>query len=243
MFINMGNPNFNPAQAQKNFRESFMTTAEKKSLDEKKKKIDILFQKLKAEQEAKKKAMEEKKNQEYEFAARNTQEIIKKARQELVEQAEALRQEEVKFRKMLRKEHLKILENNRDMVEGMNAKEVDLINHTIYVKEFYDKMNNLYIKDYEYKIKDLENINSEFAVKRAQYEIYKTMEKPKEEVKITMDPSKIDPFKKKNEKGTYNKLGNVSTPTQSSSGGGAIGGIAISVGFLTLIAGGYMVNQ
>jgi hypothetical protein len=82
---------------------------------------------------------------------------------------------------MLRKEHLQMLENNRDMVQGMKMREVDLINYQVYVQEFYDKMKDMYFKDYETRIKDLEAINLQMAEKRLHYAHFKDLKAPKED--------------------------------------------------------------
>lgn len=82
---------------------------------------------------------------------------------------------------MLRKEHLQTIENNKDMVQGMKMKEVDLINYEVYIQEFYDKMKDMYFKDYETRIKDLEIINQQMAEKRLHYAHYKDMKAPKED--------------------------------------------------------------
>lgn len=50
MFMNINNPNFNPAEAQKEFRDKFMSKKEKILHQKKKVKINELLKKIKREQ-------------------------------------------------------------------------------------------------------------------------------------------------------------------------------------------------
>jgi len=176
--------------------------------------------------------------QEAELAAKRANEIIEKARNELIKEAEYLRQNEIKFNEQLRKERQQVIEDNKDMVDGMNAKRVDLTNYNIYVQEFYDKMNDLYIKDYENRIQDLESINIEIAKKREHYDKFKTMEKPKEEVKIKYNPDKIEPFKGRKDKLQFHSIGGSDNEESN-----LINPITMTIGFISLLAGGYIINN
>mmetsp|Transcript_8899 Transcript_8899/g.7887 ORF Transcript_8899/g.7887 Transcript_8899/m.7887 type:complete len:172 (+) Transcript_8899:443-958(+) len=155
--------------------------------------MDELLVKINKTNKLRQDAAEAKNKKEYNLASKNAEEIISKAKQELAKQAEEMN---VKFRKKVVKEHLIMLETERSNIESMNAKEVDLTNYTLYVQEFYDKMKDLYIREYESRMKDMENINAEFEEKREQFKMYQTMDAPKEKVKINIDHTKIDPFKR-----------------------------------------------
>lgn len=238
MFINMSDPNFNPKEYQKNFRERFMTEQEKGELEAKKQKIDEMLKKIEKEQKELKYQQELDTRIKQQRAAQRAQEMIEKARKELVAQAEEIRQQEVRHRERLRMLQIEIAKSNENMVKGMLAKEVDLINFDTYVREFYDKNNDLYIKDYETKIKDIEAINKVFEQKRKEYEGLQGTNKERR-VKFNNNESKINSFTEKNEEIAYEKVSNQGARERQA---GIAGPVTVTIAFLGLIAGGSMMN-
>lgn len=210
MFININNPDFNASKVRQDFHDQYMTAEEKKAYQEKKDKIEKLLRKISKEQKAKSAAIKAKDDEEFERRRQVAKETLENARSELIKQAEELRMLEVQFRKQIYKEHLQTLENNKDMAESLKAREIDLTNYAEYVQEFYDKMNNNFIKDYEFRIKDLERINAELEVKRAQYEEFKYQTPPPEDpiAKIVVNHEKLDSYKHHDENTHFKRLGN-----------------------------------
>jgi hypothetical protein len=191
------------------FHEYIMTDLEKQEYIRKQQKLDEMLRKVASEQKAKQEAIEKKDKEEFELRRRNAENLLNEARRKLVEQAEDLRQVEVRFRRQLRKEYEQKLEVDKNMLEGQKAKEVDLINYAEYVQEFYNKMNDLYIRDYEFKIKDLEKLHEKMDKKRAEYEHFKNEPTPPEDpiLKIVMKNEKLDPYMNKKNDVEYHRIG------------------------------------
>jgi hypothetical protein len=92
----------------------------------------------------------------------------------------------------------------------MKMKEVDLINHEIFVREFYDKMTSMYVRDYETRIKDLEVINQQMAEQRLNYAHFKDLHAPKEDplANIAWNSEKLDAYNDENkDRSSFTKLG------------------------------------
>lgn len=208
-----------------------------KSYEENKGKIEALLKKISKEQKAKSEAIKNKDNEEFFRMTQRSAELLQNARRELIKQADELHQVEKKFRAQIRREHEQMLKDNKSMMEGIKAKEVDLINYAEYVQEFYDKMNHLYIKDYESRIKDLEKLNQELNEKRALYEEFKDKPAPKEDpiAKIVINHEKLGSYSHHNEEWTFKPIGGQKPRESRSSENGPL---IIIVSTLTLFIGG-----
>ncbi|CAI2366370.1 unnamed protein product [Moneuplotes crassus] len=241
MFMNISNPNFDAAEARKNLRYKFMTPQERREHEAKKSKLDDMLKRIQKEQKETRERQALNEKIERDIAAKRSEQMILKARQELIRQAEEMRQWEIKFRERLRKEHIEMLKSNENMVKGMMARDVDLTNFDTYVKEFYDKNNNLYIKDYESKMQSLEKINKIREEKLKEYAGFQGMNKERR-VKFNNNQSKIDAYSgirgSENGQVNFKKVSGAGSSSQQS----MAGPIAITIGVVAILAGGAMIN-
>jgi hypothetical protein len=88
MFININNPDFNAAEAQHKFRDTFMTESEKRMQEINKQKVNALMYKIRSQINTKKAEEEKLSKEEFDLVRKRAQETIDKTREELLKQAE-----------------------------------------------------------------------------------------------------------------------------------------------------------